>query len=80
MFIWASCATPNYSLVNIYIAMVLTYTEKSEAENNITHVNPSVKSMQIFLEPKLQFSGEKLKAVLIIGEVYHATLNVLFVK
>ena len=76
----ASCANANYRLVNIYIATVLTSTEKFVAEDNISHVNSSMKSMQIFLEPKLQFSGEKVKTMLITGKVYHATLHVLFVK
>ena len=45
LFIGASCATPNCSLVNIYTANVIPPPEKSEPEISICHVCPPVKVM-----------------------------------
>ena len=42
LFIGASCATPNCSLVNIYAANVILPPEKSEPEISIYHVCPPV--------------------------------------
>ena len=43
LFIGASCATPNCSLVNVCMANFILPPEKSEAEISICHVCPLVK-------------------------------------
>ena len=45
LFIGASCAAPNCSLVNICTANVIPPPEKSEPEISIYHVCPPVKVM-----------------------------------
>ena len=45
LFIGASCATPNCSLVNICTVNVIPPPEKSEPEISICHVCPPVKVM-----------------------------------
>ena len=65
LFIGASCATINSSHMNVYLAKVLPSTEKLEAEISNCHVNSPVKSTQIFLEPNMLFSGEKVRFIML---------------
>ena len=72
MYIYGKCpATPEKSEAKISIAMLIT---------GFTSTDAPVKSMQIVLEPKVQFRGEKVKSVLIVAKVCHATQYVLLVK
>ena len=53
LFIGASCATPNFSLVNICMVNVIPSPEKSEPKTSICHVFLPVKLMWIVWEPKV---------------------------